>query len=121
MKIRSSSRWNVRLCRTPEIGPPLPESARSALTTAFPEPQYDLDTIFRRFVANSLLPHVRFPDEYFASAVLYCSTPPEPYNSRHVAWIEIWMDDHRGVIPVRVLEANARAAPESGIIGSDSR
>eukprot|EP00965_Chrysotila_dentata_P114262 3776641-Pleurochrysis_carterae.AAC.1 len=82
---------------------------------AITKPTFDQDTMFHRFATRFVSGSFSLAD-HFASAETFRSTPPVPFNSRHVARIEIWMDDHRGIIPVRVPEATARMAPESAII-----
>eukprot|EP00965_Chrysotila_dentata_P182523 6027051-Pleurochrysis_carterae.AAC.1 len=92
------SGWHVRLCQTPEIGGPLPAETRELRVAVARNPRYDQDTIFLTF-AMRFLPGGEYVAEYAASADNYYSTPPSIYHSSRVLWIEIWKDDHRGVIP----------------------
>eukprot|EP00965_Chrysotila_dentata_P184807 6101286-Pleurochrysis_carterae.AAC.1 len=63
------------------------------------------------------LPGGEYVVDYAARAEDYYSTPPDIFYSSRVLWIEIWRDDHRGVIPVRLLGKSDESAPEASLLG----
>eukprot|EP00965_Chrysotila_dentata_P038577 1281179-Pleurochrysis_carterae.AAC.1 len=108
--------WRVRLCQTPEIGRPLPAVTRDLKVAVARDPRYNQDTIFVTF-AMRFLTGDEYIADYTANAENYWSTSPSIYHLTEVMWIEIWKDDHRGVIPVRMLWNTNRSAPEASLLG----
>eukprot|EP00965_Chrysotila_dentata_P022704 752221-Pleurochrysis_carterae.AAC.1 len=108
--------WRVRLCQTPKIGRQLPAVTQDLSVAVARDPRYDQNTIFITF-AMRFLPGNDYVADYTANAENYWSTPLSIYHSSQVMWIEIWKDDHRGVIPVRMLWNTTRSAPEASLLG----
>eukprot|EP00965_Chrysotila_dentata_P054637 1813944-Pleurochrysis_carterae.AAC.1 len=95
---------------------PLPARNRELSVAVARDPRYDQDTIFLTF-AIRFLPRGEDIEEYAANSGRYYSTPPSIYQSTKVLWIEIWKDDHRGIIPVRLLSNTNSSAPEASLLG----
>eukprot|EP00965_Chrysotila_dentata_P200608 6180068-Pleurochrysis_carterae.AAC.2 len=116
-ELRFDQKWRVRPCQTPEIGVPLPTTARAATTPVALEPSFDQDLILSPF-ASRLLPGGEDIEEYAANTGHYYTPPPSPiYHSHRIIWVEIWKDDYRGITPVRLLDGNTRTALGLSILG----
>eukprot|EP00965_Chrysotila_dentata_P226987 6195732-Pleurochrysis_carterae.AAC.1 len=70
--------WNVSLCQTPKLGPPLPTSARPAQIVILIEPGFDQDLLYSTFVSR-MLSRCEYIDDYAANAGNYSS--PHPLQS----------------------------------------
>eukprot|EP00965_Chrysotila_dentata_P068010 2249657-Pleurochrysis_carterae.AAC.2 len=95
-ELRFDQGWRVRPCQSPEIGAPIPTTARAATTPVVAlEPSFNQDLIFSTF-ASRLLPGGEDIEDYAANTGHYYMPPPSPiYHSHRIIWVEIWKDDHR--------------------------